>query len=61
LLFESPGNGPHRFRSHANIGRNLRRRLPCVELTQDRSAPQHPRRFTPLGQHQGELPPILLS
>ena len=57
FFFVTPGDGPHRLRCHADIDRNPRRFLSFVELAQDRSAPQHPRRFSPLGQHRGDLPP----
>src|SRR5580658_7159060 len=60
FLLVTPANSSHRFRSHTHTDRHLRCVLPTVELTQDRSTPQHPRRFPPLGQHRGKLPPILL-
>src|ERR1700677_4440199 len=60
FLFVAPGDGPHRLRRHAGIGRYLRRILTFVKLTKNGSAPQRSRRFTPLGQHRSELPPILL-
>src|ERR1017187_8346335 len=61
LLLITPGNSSHRFRRHAHIGRHLRRLMPTVELAQNRSTPQHTRRFPPLGQHPRKLPPILPS
>ena len=59
LHLVAPGNSPHRFRSYAYIGCHLRRLMPTVELAQNRSTPQHTRRFPPLGQHPRKLPPIL--
>jgi hypothetical protein len=46
FLLLAPANSPHRFRSYAHIGRHTRRLLVTIELAQNRSTPQHPRRLS---------------
>src|ERR1039458_6509787 len=58
FLFVAPGDGSHSLRRHARIVRNLCRLLSFVKLAKNRSAPQHPRRFTPLRQQCRKMPPV---
>src|ERR1019366_1511526 len=60
LLRVAPGNRPHGFGRHAHVVGHLRRRLSLVQLAQDRSSAQHPRRLPPFVQHPGDLLPLLL-
>ena len=59
FFFITPSNGSHRFSGYADIGGHLRHFLPAVELAQDRSPPQHTRRFLAFPQHLPNLLPIL--
>src|SRR5664280_388038 len=60
LLRVTPGNRPHGFRGHTPIARHPRRSLSLVELPQDQSPPQYPRRFPSLVQHTDNLLPVPL-